>query len=142
MINKAYAALLTAAILLVPFGAFVIFSIESPNEHSEIKTMLDAFWWSTVTISTVGYGDMVPVTDSGRIFAIFYMFSGIVIAGVFLSLLATRFYKKRIERSVEHESTESEKKIMKKIEELEKQQKQNTETLEKLLKKLEETKNT
>jgi len=108
MINKAYAALLTATILLVPSGAFVIFSIESPNEH--------------------GYGDLVPVTDLGRIFTIFYMFSGIVIAGVFLSLLTTRFYKKRIEPSVEHEATESEKKIMKKFEELEKQQKQNTET--------------
>ena len=140
--NKAFVPLLIAAVLLVPFGAFVIFSLESSNENSEIKTLLDAFWWSTVTITTVGYGDMVPVTDSGKIFAIFYMFSGIGIAGIFLSLLTSRFYKKRIERSVEHEATESEKKIMKKIEELEKQQKQNTETLEKLLKKLEETKNT
>ncbi len=135
--NKAFAALLIAAALLVPFGAFVIFSIESSNENSEIKTLLDAFWWSTVTISTVGYGDLVPVTDSGRIFAIFYMFSGIAIAVVFVSLLSTRFYKKRIERSVEHE-TEAEKTIIKKIEELEKQQKQNSETLDKLLKKLEE----
>ncbi len=137
MINKAYTALVTGAIILVPFGALVIFSIESPNENSEIKTLLDAFWWSAVTVTTVGYGDVVPVTDSGKIFAIFYMFLGIIIAGIFLGLLSTRFYKKRIETSIEHETTEAEKTIIKKIEELEKQQKQNSETLEKLLKKTE-----
>jgi voltage-gated potassium channel len=137
-VKKAFVPLLIVGVLLVPFGAFVIFSLESTNDNSEIKTLLDAFWWSAVTITTVGYGDLVPVTDSGRIFTIFYMFSGIGIAGIFLSMLTNRVYKKRVERSVEHEVTEPEKTIIKKIEELEKQQKQNTETLEKLLKKLEE----
>ena len=117
--NKAYSALLIIAVLLVPFGAFVIFSLESSNENSEIKTLLDAFWWSTVTISTVGYGDVVPVTDSGRIFAIFYIFSGITIAGVFLSLLATRFYKKRFE-SEEEKITHGQQIILDKMDELEK----------------------
>ena len=117
--NKAYSALLIIAVLLVPFGAFVIFSLESPNENSEIKTLLDAFWWSTVTITTVGYGDIVPVTDSGRIFAIFYIFSGIIIAGVFLSLLATRFYKKRFE-SEEEKITHGQQIILDKMDELEK----------------------
>ncbi len=135
--NKAYTALLIAVLSLIPFGSFVIFSIESPNENSEIKTLLDAFYWSTSTITTVGYGDVVLVTDSGKIFAIFYMFSGILIAGTYLTIVGTRFYKKRIEPSIEYEATEAEKTIIKKIEELEKQQKQNTETLEKLLKKLE-----
>ncbi len=119
--NKAYSALLIIAVLLVPFGAFVIFSIESPNENSEIKTLLDAFWWSTVTITTVGYGDIVPVTDSGRIFAIFYIFSGITIAGVFLSLFATRFYKKRFE-SEEKEITHGQQMILDRMDELEKNQ--------------------
>lgn len=135
--NKAYTALLIAVLSLIPFGSFVIFSIESPNENSEIKTLLDAFWWSTSTITTVGYGDIVPTTDSGKIFAMFYMFTGIVIAGTYVTIVGTRFYKKRFEPSIEHEATEAEKTIIKKIEELEKQQKQNTETLEKLLKKLE-----
>jgi len=82
-VNKAYTALLIAVLSLIPFGSFVIFSIESPNENSEIKTLLDAFYWSTSTITTVGYGDVVLVTDSGKIFAIFYMFSGILIAGTY-----------------------------------------------------------
>ncbi len=131
--NKAYSALLIIAVLLVPFGAFVIFSIESPNENSEIKTLLDAFWWSTVTITTVGYGDIVPVTDSGRIFAIFYIFSGITIAGVFLSLFATRFYKKRFE-SEEKEITYGQQMILDKMNELEKNQIKIQEKLDDLVK--------
>jgi len=135
--NKTFTILLITVILLVPFGGSVIFSLESPNENSEINTLLDAFWWAAATITTVGYGDLILVTDSGKIFAIFYMFSGITIAGIFLSLLGTRIYRKRIAPSLEHEHTEAEKTIIKKIEDLEKQQKQNTDTLEKLLKKLE-----
>ena len=134
--NKTFTILLITVILLVPFGGSVIFSLESPNENSEINTLLDAFWWAAATITTVGYGDLILVTDSGKIFAIFYMFSGITIAGIFLSLLGTRIYRKRIAPSLEHEHTEAEKTIIKKIEDLEKQQKQNTETLEKLLKSL------
>ncbi len=136
--NKTYAILLITVILLVPFGGSVIFSLESSNENAEIKTLLDAFWWSTATITTVGYGDLVLATDSGKIFAMFFMFSGITIAGIFMSLLGTGIYRKRIAPSLEHEHTEAEKTIIKKIEDLDRQQKQNTETLGKLLKKLEE----
>jgi len=135
--NKTFTILLITVVLLVPFGGFVIFSLESPNENSEINTLLDAFWWASATITTVGYGDLILVTDSAKIFAIFYMFSGITIAGIFLSLLGTRIYRKRIAPSIEHDTAEAEKTIIKKIEDLEKQQKQNTETLGKLLKKLE-----
>jgi len=137
-VNKTFTILLITVVLLVPFGGFVIFSLESPNENSEIKTLLDAFWWSTATVTTVGYGDILLVTDSGKIFAIFFMFSGISIAGIFMSVLGTRLYRKRIAPSMEHEATDTEKTIIKKIEDLERQEKQNTETLEKLLKEIRE----
>ena len=136
--NKTFTILLITVVLLVPFGGLVIFSLESPNENSEIKTLLDAFWWSTATVTTVGYGDILLVTDSGKIFAIFFMFSGITTAGIFMSVLGTRLYRKRIAPSSEHEATGAEKTIIKKIEDLERQQKQNTDTLEKLLKEIRE----
>ncbi len=135
--NKIYVILATIFVLLVPLGGFVIYSLESANEDSDIDTLLDAFWWSTATITTVGYGDLVLATDSGKIFAMFFMFSGITTAGIFMSLLGTRIYRRRIAPSLEDEHTVAEKKIIKKIEDLETQQKQNNETLEKLLKKLE-----
>jgi len=100
-------------------GALTMYLIESPNEDAQIKTMLDAFWWTVATTTTVGYGDIVPVTDLGRGVAIFYMFFGIAIAGVFVSIIGTRYYKKRVEPKDDHEIT-SEKKILGRIDDLEK----------------------
>ncbi len=45
----------------------------NPNVHS----LWDSFWWTIVTITTVGYGDIYPVTTGGRIIAIFLMLGGI-----------------------------------------------------------------
>ena len=46
--------------------------------HNEnVKSLWDSFWWTIVTITTVGYGDIYPVTTGGRILAIFLMLGGI-----------------------------------------------------------------
>jgi len=108
---------ITSAVIIG--GAVTMYFIESPNEDAQIKTMLDAFWWTIATTTTVGYGDIVPITDLGRVVAIFYMFFGIAIAGVFLSIIGARYYKKRIEPKDDKELT-SEKKILKRIDDLEK----------------------
>jgi voltage-gated potassium channel Kch len=49
-------------------------------------SLLDAVFFSVATISTVGYGDVVPVTAAGRIFTVFFIFSGI---GVFVVTAAS-----------------------------------------------------
>ena len=107
-----------------------MYLIESPNEEAEIKTMLDAFWWTTSTIATVGYGDVVPVTDLGKTVAMFYMFFGITIAGIFISIIGTRYYKRKIEPKEDREIT-YEKKILERIDDLEKSLKEIRDSLKK-----------
>ena len=68
--NKLFYLLLIAAGVIVS-GSFVIFSVESQHPDSQINSMLDAVWWTVSTVTTVGYGDIVPVTDTGKIVAIF-----------------------------------------------------------------------
>ena len=113
-----YASLLGISIAVIIAGAVTMYLIESPNEDAQIKTMLDAFWWTTSTIATVGYGDVVPVTDLGKTVAMFYMFFGIAVAGIFLSIIGTRFYKKRVAPKEEQEINT--KKILERIDDLEK----------------------
>ena len=128
--NKLLYLLLTAAAVIV-IGSLVIFYVESSHPDSQINTMLDAVWWTVATVTTVGYGDIVPVTDTGKIVAIFFMFFGIATLAVFLSVLGTRFYKSRFEKE-EKEISHAQKLILDRMDDLEK----NQEKLQKDLKGL------
>jgi len=46
-----------------------------------------AMWWSVVTLTTTGYGDMYPVTLGGRIIAVFTMFSGLILFGLLMDIV-------------------------------------------------------
>ncbi len=93
--------------------------------------MLDAVWWTVATVTTVGYGDIVPVTETGKIVAIFYMFFGIGILALFISVLGTQFYKNRFGKD-EKEISHAQKLILDRMDDLEK----NQEKLQKDLKNL------
>jgi voltage-gated potassium channel len=57
--------LIIAAGLIILVGTIVEYNIESKVPNSEIKTYLDALWWCVATVTTVGYGDVVPVSNLG-----------------------------------------------------------------------------
>jgi len=118
--NKLFYLLFVAAGTIV-VGSFVIFSVESQHPDSQINSMLDAVWWTVSTVTTVGYGDIVPVTDTGKIVAIFFMFFGIGVLAIFLSALGTQFYKRRFETE-EREFTDYQKLVLQRIDDLEKNQ--------------------
>lgn len=46
---------------------------------------VDAFYFSAVTLTTVGFGDFTPTTAASKIFTVFYIFSGISLIGLFLN---------------------------------------------------------
>lgn len=63
--------------------------------HSEGISLIDGFWWSIVTLTTVGYGDIAPVTVLGRIAAIANMIIGIGVLGMFSAILASVFIERQ-----------------------------------------------
>ena len=66
-------------------GSFSIILFESGN----IDTVGNAIWWTIVTITTVGYGDIVPITIGGKIFTSFISFIGIGVVSIPTALLAS-----------------------------------------------------
>ncbi len=82
--------------LVVIAGAIAVLSVEYNNINSEIKNFFDAIWWSLVTITTVGYGDLVPVTFWGRIIGIIFIFLGFTIFSTFTAFIASSFIDKKI----------------------------------------------
>ena len=76
-------------ILIVLFGGATFY------HYAEKWRYLDAIYFSAYTITTVGYGDITPKTDIGKIFTIIYVFAGVGIALYGLSLIATHFVEVR-----------------------------------------------
>lgn len=68
---------------------------------------LDSMYFSVVSLTTVGYGDITPATTEGKVFTMFYLIFGIGIFGAFISnILRSRVAKKALnsyERHIEHE---------------------------------------
>lgn len=82
-----YMIYLTVSIVLV--GACAIYFIED-----EMMSFADALWWSFVTATTVGYGDISPSTGLGRIVAVVLMLTGIGLIGMVTGTVATYFLSK------------------------------------------------
>lgn len=73
-----------AAVYAIVFVYFISLStllVERDAPHATITSFGEAVWWAVVTIATVGYGDVYPVTILGRVYATLLMAGGIVIVG-------------------------------------------------------------
>lgn len=79
----------SGAILLVYAGALAELQSERGAPGSHIATFGDAIWWAITTITTVGYGDMYPVTTTGRFIAILMMIGGISLVGSITATIAS-----------------------------------------------------
>jgi voltage-gated potassium channel len=132
--NKLFYLLFAAAGTIV-IGSIVMYLVESPHPDSQINSMLDSIWWTVATSTTVGYGDIIPVTQTGKIIAIFYMFFGIGMLAIFISVLGTSFYKKRFEKE-EKEISHAQKLILDRMDDLEKNQEKLQKDLRELIDKL------
>ena len=137
--------LFVASGLAIIIGTFLMYNLESRAENTQMKTLLDALWWCIATVTTVGYGDVVPVTSLGRIMAIIYMFFGITLIAVLLAVISNNFYRKRIDKQ-ESEKKEQETNylrnlIMKRLSDIELKQSECIELVNQLSSSMEKNNN-
>jgi voltage-gated potassium channel len=104
--------------MAVSGGAIGLFLVEGNISNSKVTSLGDAFWWAIVTVTTVGYGDIYPVTTEGKIIASILMIVGIGILGILISTLGASFIESRLKPKLTIEE-ESKKIINEKINRLE-----------------------
>ncbi|MGH1408261.1 MAG: potassium channel family protein [Aeromonas sp.] len=78
-------------VLLLGLGSGMMYWIEAGEPGSQIQTPYDAFWWTLVTLSTVGYGDLVPKTEEGRFVASLLILFGVGLFGATSGFMASVF---------------------------------------------------
>jgi voltage-gated potassium channel len=101
--------------MAVSGGAIGLFLVEGNVPESKVTNLGDAFWWAIVTVTTVGYGDIYPVTTEGKIIASILMIFGIAILGILISTLGASFIESRLKPKSNIEEEESKKTINEKI---------------------------
>lgn len=90
--------------LLILLSSLAVLDAERGAPGTPITTFGEAVWWSLVTITTIGYGDLAPVTAVGRCAAVLLMVGGVALAGVVTATLASWIVSLVAEEGAEQEA--------------------------------------
>lgn len=78
-------------LVLVVLASAGMFMVERDVQPEAFGTIPRAMWWATITLSTVGYGDVIPVTIAGKIFGVFITILGVGMAALPAGIIASGF---------------------------------------------------
>ncbi|MCP5468080.1 MAG: two pore domain potassium channel family protein [Deltaproteobacteria bacterium] len=95
--EPAFISLSIGGNLTLLISSFLVYLFER-NVDSPIKTYFDAIWWGVATITTIGYGDVVPISLAGRLIGLALMYTGTVIFIAFTSLFASYWVRIAMEK--------------------------------------------
>jgi voltage-gated potassium channel len=93
MRRRELAALAIVGVLTILISATLVYSTEHEAQPNAFTCMPDALWWALSTLTTVGYGDIYPVTMLGRICASLIMILGIGLVALPTGLVGSAFYE-------------------------------------------------
>ncbi len=81
--------------ILLYLASVGIYYFENGAQPDKFSSVFDAMWWSVTTLTTVGYGDVYPITIGGKIFTFFILMIGLGIVSIPAGLIASAFAKVR-----------------------------------------------
>lgn len=83
-----------SALLLIWYISLLVLQFERHAPGATILSYGESVWWAFCTITTVGYGDYVPVTVPGRIAAVVLMGGGVVLVGLIVATISSLVYER------------------------------------------------
>lgn len=91
LMGRATLYVVGTALAAVGLGSLAMLDAERRAPDANINTIGDALWWAATTVTTVGYGDLFPVTTEGRFVALALMLVGIALIGSITAAVAAWF---------------------------------------------------
>ena len=83
--------------MLLYLSAVGIYYFENTAQPDVFSSVFHSLWWAVATLTTVGYGDIYPITVGGRIFTFLILMIGLGVVAVPAGLLASALSKVRME---------------------------------------------
>lgn len=96
-----------STLLLVYFAAVGIYLCENEAQPSRFGSMFDSLWWAVCSLTTVGYGDVYPITPGGRFFTFVVLLLGLGVVAVPSGLVASALQRAREEEGDHRKSREA-----------------------------------
>lgn len=90
----------TVALIVMYLSAVGIYYFEHDAQPERFTSVFDSLWWAVGTLTTVGYGDVFPVTSGGRVFTFFVLLVGLGIVAVPTGLFASALSRARDEERI------------------------------------------
>lgn len=81
----------TACLIVICFSAIMVYYVEKGAQPEVFRNIGDSMWWAVITFTTVGYGDIYPVTPLGRILCAFISFIGIAMLAIPTGIISSAF---------------------------------------------------
>tara|TARA_B100001029_G_scaffold79107_1_gene64834 strand:+ start:412 stop:810 length:399 start_codon:yes stop_codon:yes gene_type:complete len=106
--NKRLRTVLSLILFFIVLFGFIFFITEP-----DVKSFSDGLWWALVTITTVGYGDITPMTSIGRLVASALMFLGLGLIASLTAVISVKF----IQNFVDHHTNDD---VLEKLEDMQK----------------------
>jgi len=89
-------------VIIIIMAASGIYLIEGDAQPEAFQNIPQAMWWAAVTLTTVGYGDVVPITVGGRIFGLVITLAGVGMVALPAGVLASGFSQELGKRRAEY----------------------------------------
>ena len=106
-------------VAVIALSLAVIAAIVEWAVDPEIGTFRDSLWWAIVTVTTVGYGDVVPTSSAGRIVGALLMLAGVSAIPIATSLVVSVFIS-RLQSQQNAQDAEERKELIERLDRIEK----------------------
>jgi voltage-gated potassium channel len=80
-------------LILIYFSAVGIYYFENKAQPEHFSSIFDSLWWAIITLTTVGYGDVYPITVGGKVFTFFILMIGLGIVAIPTGIISSALTK-------------------------------------------------